>query len=335
MYDYLRVKAYSRGISLWRKCDPCWLSCSPSKPQSEVCQTGGCGETGFALPFSRNGYLAKLLTIWGELMDSFEILPWWAKLAFKIARKAGRWKHFRQAHLQIVNWNLLGTVYNLHMKVGHRWRDFCVDAGPNIDWDHIAQEARSWCNGFRDTMAEVIRAAPESVHCSLKTLFPQQGQHGLVATIARSDPIRRPAEFGLDHAHEVAQNTVFACLSGKSDGRRTWQPYSYFSCNDLPGRAEEFQCDRDNWLNWYKSTVVVPLRYRQHQANEYTIMGFLTFDVNRKNAFGPIPDVFSLDFNEYHELAGQSAVIHTAGLMADTLTGILKPFAREAERDEV
>ncbi len=258
-------------------------------------------------------------------MDGIGVLLWWL---YRVLRWFGRRKSLRRYRLQFVNWQLLSVLYYLHFKAAHTWRDFATVDRADGNWESIREEARRFCESSQETMAQVIRVRPQAVHVSLTAFVEEKGEKKVV-TFARSHPFKRDAEFGLDSAHGVQKNTVFASIMGESDGHRKWQPYSYFSCNDLTKYPEEFQCDRTNWAKWYKATVVVPLRYRNTEDDTYTVIGFLTFDLNRRNGFGVIPDIFKCDFDDYHEQAAESSVIHLAGILADTLTGFLRPFLQQ------
>lgn len=265
--------------------------------------------------------------------EQWALPPRWFKLALLIARLARKTSFGRIQVQRVRNWLLRGAFYELHLSGSHRWRDMAVTldhlrslpmAGRGEELLRIIEPV---CSGCRDTVAELLDVPPVRVHCSLKVLVRDGDEHR-VATIGRSSNLLdRPPEW--DVYHEVRRNTVFAALCGESDGRRTWRPLSYFSCNDLTKRAEEFSCDRADWARYYKSTLAAPLRYRDYGSRLSKIIGFLTFDMPTTGEFTGVPDAFSMDFHRYHEEAALPSVIHCVGTMADTLAVLLRPVLEE------
>jgi hypothetical protein len=268
-------------------------------------------------------------------MQIFAPLPWWLKATLWLVRLARRWDRGRRAVLLAKNHLLCGSFYELHIKVVHRWRDFVLAAH---DWQHyesLPPDTKELCNGCRDCLAEILDVPQNRLHCTIKVLVQGDAtQEGLIVTIGRSDPCDRPPEYGLEDAHRVDRNTVFAALCGRSDGYKNWPPYSYFGCNDLPKHAARFACDRGNWAQWYRSTLALPLRFRDPQdRHNYKIIGFLTFDMPTTGEFNGVPDAFEHEYSEYQELLGGAAVMHAAGIMADTLALLLRPFLVKGRED--
>jgi len=226
---------------------------------------------------------------------------------------------------------LLGSFYEFHLHVVHRWRDCFVGEPRLTSWESFAPAFKELCNGCRDCLAEVLELNAQRLHCTLKALV-EYGEGARVVTLSRSDPCDRPPEYGMANAHLVENNTVFAAICGKSDGIRHWQPYSCFSCNDLTRHVDQFACDRQSWATWYKSTVAVPLRYRDpHNRHEYRILGFLTFDLPSTDQFVGMPDIFEHDRDRYQELLAGSSIFHVVGSMADTLVLFLRPLTKEPD----
>jgi len=169
---------------------------------------------------------------------------------------------------------------------------------------------------------------PQMETCTLKALVEHVGEQARIVTIGRSEPCHRPPELvGEGKAHLVENNTVFCALCGKRDQYVSWQPYSYFACNNLTKHADRFACDRIDWATWYKSTLALPLRFRDPDNNDlHKILGFLTFDMPTTGEFAGVPDIYDVgDFHKYQELSGASVIINVAGAMADTLTVLLRP----------
>jgi len=226
-------------------------------------------------------------------------------------------------------WCLLGPMYELHIGMVHKARDFIL---ATHDWSHLEKlppATKELCDACRNTMAEILDVPRRRLHCTLKVLMESDtpNKPALVVTIGRSEPLNRPPEYGTEHAHLVESNTVFSALCGKNDSNRNWQPYSYFCCNDLTKHIDEFRCDRTTWPKYYKSTLALPLRFPKAEKNgEYKILGFLTFDMPTTGQFYDVPDVYTHDFNTYQELLGGSSVVHTAAIMADILTLLLRPM---------
>lgn len=133
----------------------------------------------------------------------------------------------------------------------------------------------------------------------------------------------------------AGENSGFASLLGCNDRLNTWEPHVYcaFLCNDLTKR--NFDCGRANWHLHYKSTAVFPLRYPVGNDGIQKVMGFLTFDSLETGIFGNIPDIYGFT-NElrdrYREKLWQSAFVHTCGLLADCLAGMMCEIIGNEER---
>ena len=122
---------------------------------------------------------------------------------------------------------------------------------------------------------------------------------------------------------------------GRTTVCRTWFPHAHvcFSCNDLT-KHETFECSRDNWQRYFKSTIVFPLRYKKIKQRKHEIVGFLTFDCKFSNVFGNIADIFEFKDKpeEYNHKLLSSTVYHVGGLIADTLATAI--YLQEGQLEE-
>ncbi len=265
-------------------------------------------------------------------MGSFGTLPWYVEYPYKVIRWLYRTGRFKKTFHRIKNWQLLAVLHDMHIHAVHKWRDFFLE---EHDWEHLentAKYAKELCCGCRDVMAQILGIQPRRMHCALKIVIEENGEQK-VATFGRSEPCNRPAEFGLKNAHLASANSTFASLLGIYDGERSWrQPYSYFTCNDLPKHADIFKCDREDWPKWYKSTLVAPLRFWVSENGLHRVLGFLTFDLHTTDEFFGLPDIYQESFDDYHVKAAESALIHAAGIMADTLVMLLRPCLEERKK---
>jgi hypothetical protein len=235
----------------------------------------------------------------------------------------------RKTLLRVKNYQVGGFLYELHMNVVHRWREFCVD---EHNWDgymEVAKDADWLCDGCRDVMGEVMCLPNQGIHCSLKVCIRDKGSI-TVATFGRSTESGRAGHYGRAHAQPATENTAFASVLGLNDGRRQWRPLSCFSCNDLLSKGDDFRCEgRKDWRDWYHATFVLPLRFKAQAADQFSVLGFLTFDMLSWEFTG-LPDAFEENWDAYHADIAKTAVFHAGGIMADTLVVLLKPYL---ERD--
>jgi len=222
---------------------------------------------------------------------------------------------------------ILGFVTKLHLESAHQIRTFSIhkyflgaidnSLKPYEPFENLA-------NALRNTLLEMIELPSQRLHCTIKicnSIEDLPKSQWKVYTIARSLPYRGREEFGPSVYHLIGSNSSFAPLVGCNDRKNTWLPlvYSCFACNNLTKHSERYDNSRDNWSNFYRSTIVFPLRYREN--HEIKIIGFLTFDSNQIGAFGNIPDIFDYKDNPsaYEEKLSYSSVYHIGGIFADTL----------------
>lgn len=255
----------------------------------------------------------------------------------------------------------MGPFYEFHNKVAHKWRPLAIElersfpssgASPlQIEpsskardelQDSLKYSLDSLCNGCRGFLEEVLDVPKGRIHCTIKLLAPPVTNLGgeqndlrplELLTVSRSDNLLdRPPEWGV--RHRVDKNTVFAAMCGQYDGETHWRPCSYFSCNDLTIHGDKFKCDRNNWGRYYKSVLAAPLRYEPEKDSPWIIWGFVTFDMPTTNEFTGVSDVFTTEFDEYHQRMLWPTATQCVGIIADTLSVLLKPLMEEPSLDE-
>lgn len=221
------------------------------------------------------------------------------------------------------------TLKGIHLNVLHRIRRLAVQLKQG-NLDQSATLAQQICTEMNRQMCRLLELEANRLHCCIKLLEkPDQ-----VSTWVRSEPLdNRPPEIGADNAHEIDKNSVWAALYGRSDGATIWQPFTCFACNDLTTQSQ-FRCDRHNWQNFYRATLVFPLRYPADQAgNEFLNLGFLAFDSPLPGAFRGIPNIFDfvLDPTGYRDKLEKSAIFHLGSIFADTLATVLSKGGLEVK----
>ena len=261
-------------------------------------------------------------------MDIEDLLkgPWYIKLlAFgsRILRKIGLGKIVLTVREKVI----LETVMRIHFDSIHFIRRFSINdhfLGVLGRGENPTEPFEDLAEGTRDMLAKIIAVAPQSLHCTIKTLQGTEEtskENWEVYTLARSTPCNRPAEFH-PVSHLVGKNSSFAALVGCNEPFNIWLPYAHvcFACNNLT-KHNKYSCSRKNWNRYFKSTVVFPLRYRKVTQQRHRIVGFLTFDCNSTNVFGNIPDIFEYKDKpeEYNHRLQLSSVYHVGGMVADIL----------------
>jgi hypothetical protein len=219
-----------------------------------------------------------------------------------------------------------------HHGVVHEIRKLAVwiNSIPNREALLTAERVRTneLCTKLSSFFSSVLDCEDEPPHCCLKINDNSTRDHKVIS-IGRSEPFGRDTEFGLENAHSVQRNTVFASMLQKPDGIREWpRPFSSFSCNDLPKHKKKFACDRKNWDLFYKSTLAYPIRYPTDR--DYIYMGFLTFDRDCINGFPGVPCTLDLanDWGMYERECRQSREWHFGACIADMLAVTLLPKLR-------
>lgn len=219
----------------------------------------------------------------------------------------------------------LGIIGRLHLLSIHQIRNFSLGRYLSGGLYELASFAplEELANAHRNVFSDFLEVAPEGLHCTIKVCCgggPDKADIK-VCTIARSIPCHRPPEYGPDVYHLVGQNSSFAPLVGCNDRKNIWIPqaFSCFACNNLIKHSGQYDCSREDWMNYYKSTIVFPLRYRIGAKSK--VMGFLTIDSDRVNVFGAIPDIFDHKDNSsvYAEKLSFAGAFHIGGILADTL----------------
>lgn len=251
---------------------------------------------------------------------------WYASLLVKILRHARKknWRHVLKVFRTIRERMVLGTFHKLHLETVHAIRKYVVneDSPGSTDWGCLA-------DGCRNVIADLLELPDRSLHCTIKLCHGEEEdaeEDWIVYTIARSEPCARPAEYGLDHHHLVGHNSSFAAIVGCKDRKNTWTPYAYscFASNYLTQHGDKYDCSRKDYIQYFKSTLVFPLRYRKIHEESTLVQGFLTFDSPEENAFVGFPEVFAYRDNpaDYEDKLSYLAVYHVGGIIADMLATV-------------
>ncbi|REJ69358.1 MAG: hypothetical protein DWQ31_04645 [Planctomycetota bacterium] len=231
---------------------------------------------------------------------------------------------------------MVGSLRTMHLAVLHRLRRLAFEVEePGKNLDASSQLALQICTECRKLISRFYELDDNHLHCCFKVFVPQPDEEGKsgdsVETWVRSEPFDdRPAETGDGFPHYVTDNTVWSALLGEYDGNYNWRVFRCFACNDLTAYPKDFRCDRQNWQRYYRSTVVVPIRYPLDiHGQEYKYWGFLAFDSPRTKAFPDLPDIFAYrdDPHAYSDLLEKSAAFHLIGILAD----IMGTFLRNVE----
>lgn len=223
-----------------------------------------------------------------------------------------------------------GVLSPLHHNVIHRMRAFALayeqwDEHPNA----ATEDANDFCTATRAIMSDLLELDENNLHCCLKGFVDGADK---VETWARSSPYDgRTDQLGKADRHRVLENTVWSALLGRFDGHTKWSPLQCFACNDLNEHLDSFSCTRDDWSNYYRSTLVFPLQYRDRLNNaQFKTFGFLAFDSPKRNAFPGLPDAFDARLGAaeraaYHRRLAESSAFHLGSIIADTLAVFLRP----------
>lgn len=263
---------------------------------------------------------------------------WYLRQGVAIARFLRKSDTLRNIVWQVRDRVVLGPVSKLHLGPIHDIRKFSISKKNLRDGRVTYEYLEGLANHCRDAMADVIEVWPSALHCTIKLcdahLTPRK-EDAWVHTIARSTPCDRPAEFGRAKAHLVGRNSAFAALVGCSDRRTQWAPHVYtcFTCNDLTKHAN-YDCSRENWGNYWRSTSVFPLRYRTPD-DSHQVIGFLTFDSHKTDAFRGMPNIYEyhnsadtekMARSEYDRLLAYRSAFHVGGILADSLATVFFPI---------
>jgi len=237
----------------------------------------------------------------------------------------------------------LGLFIRLHNNVVHRMRALAVRMD---EWEHQQIEtstlARDFCTECNILLADLLELDTNHLHCCIKVLSRgQEPNDDIVKTWIRSEPYDAREEDGLTNGYHVCDNSVWAALLGRFDGRINWeQPFACFACNDLFEHGEDYRNSRVNWRAYYRSTLVYPLRYLTYENGErrFNAIGFLAFDSPVKNAFPRAPDIYKyrseLDKRaDYISRLSAIAAFQVGAVIADTLSMFLRSaYERHARR---
>jgi len=211
---------------------------------------------------------------------------------------------------------------------------------------NLPRNLQHYCDVARNIMADLCQVDEQKMHVTIKVPYSEDiGQSTLrvkqdestyprVGTVGRSKPMKRPPEYSPENLYRVSENSAIAALLGISDGKRNWgTQYLVFNCNDLYKFKEQYRCAREDWDKYYRTTLVCPIKCIVPEGRHLAYMGFITFDSLEKDVFQPLPDIYSLDYREYHEKVIYVAKYHLASLLGN-LAGIMLSTAVEKGKEE-
>ena len=252
-----------------------------------------------------------------------------------IVRKVNWKRPLRQVRGRVTK----GTLRPLHVSYFHEYRNLSVAISQSNDYEQIAEHISSICTASNYVMADLLELDPFfDLHCSLKVFVKGSDEEDKVVTWGRSlPPDAREPEIGLDGAHSVKNNTVWCALLGRDDGGSRWQPFNCFCSNDLTAHGSKFKCDRVSWADYYKSTLVFPIKCAHNtvESEVEKVIGFLAFDSSKPNAFEGLPSTFDYisEWSDYHKLLGETAPFHLGAIMVHALGEAFRPVHWEKRND--
>lgn len=261
--------------------------------------------------------------IWG--MGSF--IVWGARFL--------RWLRLEKVVSAVRTRATAGLFLRFHIEVLHSMRSLGIQME---EWKHnelqTTQEACRVCTSCGELMRDLLELKSNQLHCCLKVLHKSSNDEDIVTTWIRSEPLDgRSDKDDPEQPHFVHGNTVWSAFLGRYDGKFNWkQPFRCFSCNDLLEYKDLISNTRQDWSNFYRSTLVFPLRYARLIDGQrcFDIIGFLAFDSPRKKAFPELCDIFKYRDSaeqraEYQDILDTTAPFHLGAVMADTLSTFLRP----------
>jgi hypothetical protein len=234
-----------------------------------------------------------------------------------------RWKCWLGAAKHIRSHVIRSTTQQLHEEFVHALRDWtseCLWHGlGNTHYNLSTAAARS----AAQCVERLLELPADSVHCSIKIFLPGEGPKPWVETIGRSSP----RHAGCDNPQPLEGNTAFKMIDAFTDGDgRHRSAFRFFSCPDLSRHSGAFQCTRPGWEGSYCTTVVLPMRVKNHLGIPVPF-GFVTFDSLMPGAFG-LPDVMEFRNTptghlDFWEKAKTAPVTHMMGLITDSVATML------------
>jgi len=280
--------------------------------------------------------------------DSIPPTPWNALgglvLAIRTIRVL-RWLKWHRFVSKLRGRGMLSTLSELHAGAIHAMRDFAAEVQR---WDDQRPDAHNAARRACTTCAEVMRNLLEldahSLHCCLKVHVKGQAKdEDYVATWMRSQPGDDRDKDDRFVRHRVAMNSAWASLLGGSDGAVTWtSPLNCFACDDLTEHEGTYRNTRENFRQFYRSTVVYPLHYTIGQPGNRRCrtIGFLAFDSDKTRAFIEMPCIYRFcptgqGLPAYRAALDRNPVFHLGAIMADVMAMFLGPaYEKHAAKEE-
>ncbi len=217
------------------------------------------------------------------------------------------------------------TTRQMHHGCIHAIRRFSTvtrSRGPD-HWD-----TEPVTEGIRELASHLLHVPKQKLHVTLKLIAPTGGNPAdlTVSTLGRTGASSRPEDAGDSALNRVGNNSDFASLLGCSDGVTDWKrAYNVFHCPNLEKR-QKYCCSRTNFLDFYRTSLVFPLRVEVLNSNQTETFGFVTIDSMSANIFS-LPDIFDFGgdkLDEYATIIDASCLIHAIATVVDTLAMIMR-----------
>lgn len=214
----------------------------------------------------------------------------------------------------------------LHDKVIHSIRElgleFCSGWQSNNQvLEGISTKGGEVCTNLCLLLSMILKRKLDNIRCCLKLIYnpTEDRNEDRVVTLAACKSMgHREVQYYPDHpGYLVSKNTVWAALLGRNDGLKDWEPYSCFSCHNMKKRYDnqEFACTRDNFWEYYLSTIVFPIRFQQNLRIPHKYIGFLAIDSDKAKAFR-MPDIFKVKHRHYTVKLQNNSIFHLGAMCA-------------------
>ncbi|MCC5830705.1 MAG: hypothetical protein JJU36_14760 [Phycisphaeraceae bacterium] len=246
---------------------------------------------------------------------AIQIVQWFIKMAPWLSKLTGLQRLYARLKLRVP----LNAYRHLHKELIHKLREIDINAQ---DPEHAAVLCSRIASNYLDAACEMIAytlSEPRDTHklCGCIKLFVSDDQVRLATWIRSKNSDGRPVRLDFSGA---TGNSVFAALTGHSDGKTHWPKLRCFACGDLCSQPRYVNSRGNDYKLWYRSVLVFPIR-----LDHDTIIGFLAFDSPKVNFFGRLPCPY--DFidkpTDYHDELEECALYHIGGIISDTLAIVL------------
>jgi hypothetical protein len=217
------------------------------------------------------------------------------------------------------------VLRRVHVQAIHRARRLAAACAAEDNTKSETLIASELCNDYQRVMARLLELNPNQLHCCIKLIAPKKdpNDEDQLGTWVRSDP---PDGRQVDNFHAIGKNSAWSAFYGRFDGQTKWESTNCFSCNNLPSHGSAFRSERENWQQYYQSTLVFPVNHAKNDSGtELARLGFLAFDSPRTGSFLGAPDIFDYRerLHEYRDRLLEWPPFHLGAIFADILGSAL------------